>query len=201
MFLLPSWVFLLKDFILPAAQLLFIIWELYIFYLSLCFRQRCFRNIILVWIPNSEHFKKTCLRTHTGLQHQAIRSPSALGFWAAASSGRAQGRYSHRAAQQCLILCVDPDIRMFTVCIRLLPVLKSSAKPNQLTTCQPSDGYIELCLLAFLCCLGRFDLVALTNHTNSPDSTSRHSLHESRGFQGNTRPLLEKTVGSCLGAE
>lgn len=142
-----------------------------------------------------------CLRTHTGLQHQVIHSPSAMGFWAAASSGRAQGRCSHREAQQCLILCVDPDIRMFTVCIRLLPFLKSSAIPNQLTTCQLSDGYIKLCLLAFLYCLGSFDLVALTNHTNCLDSTSRHSLHESRGFQGNVRPLLEKTVGSCLGAE
>lgn len=150
--------------------------------------------------------KITCLRAHTGLQHQVIHSPSALGFWATASSGRAQDRYSHTAAQHCLILCVDPDIRMFTVCIQLLPFLKSSEKPNQLTTCQPSDGYIQLCLLAFLCCLGRFDLVALTNHTNCLDSSSRHSFTRVQRLSGqyeasaweNCRQLLRSRAQCCF---
>lgn len=78
-----------------------------------------------------------CLRTHRGLQHQVIHSPSALGFeQQPVQVGHRTG--TNRAAQQCLILCVDPDIRVFTVCIQLLPSLKSSAKANQLTAHQPS---------------------------------------------------------------
>lgn len=123
-----------------------------------------------------------CLRTHRGLQHQVIHSPSALGFeQQPVQVGHRTD--THRAAQQCLILCVDPDIRVFTVCIQLLPSLKSSAKPNQLTAHQP-DGHIKLCLSAFLHCLGRFDLVALTNPTNCLGSTSRHSFTQVQRLSG-----------------
>lgn len=54
---LLSWVFLLMNCITPSPQLLLAYSEHPLFFCLLCFRQRCFRNKKLAWLPSSQNLK------------------------------------------------------------------------------------------------------------------------------------------------